>query len=36
MITNPAAKIYSSINALPEIKNRKEKKIKIIVFIEEK
>ncbi len=25
MITNPAAKIYSSINALPEIKNRKEK-----------
>jgi len=25
MITNPAAKIYSSIDALPEIKSRKEK-----------
>tara|TARA_R110002012_G_scaffold199251_2_gene368334 strand:- start:207 stop:443 length:237 start_codon:yes stop_codon:yes gene_type:complete len=25
MITNPASKIYSSINALPEIKNRREK-----------
>lgn len=31
MITNPASKIYSSINALPEIKNRREKLVVLLV-----